>query len=242
MGVWGVAIFSDDLAADIRDDFRDLIGEGLTVSDAVDRLLTEFDPRGDEIPIFWISLAAIQWKVGRLEKRTKVEAIRVIDTEEDLEKWDIPKEREKRKLVLQKLREQLLTPPPPPKRIPRRLKSSSDWNVGEVIGYQLKSGNWALMRVVGHHSDKGGRDAVCELLDWTGTELPDSQAISRLVVRYGQRHRVSQFLFQEPRKKLDHARVRRLGITSAPVQKCGGYTVFVWPHVDRQMKDCYGLT
>ena len=37
MGTWGVAIFSDDLAADIRGDFRELIGDGLTPSEATAR-------------------------------------------------------------------------------------------------------------------------------------------------------------------------------------------------------------
>ena len=35
MGTWGTGLFSDDLAADVRDEFRDLIGEGLTTEAAV---------------------------------------------------------------------------------------------------------------------------------------------------------------------------------------------------------------
>jgi len=63
MGAWGVAIFSDDLAADIRSDFRELIGDGLTPSEATDLLKAEyasslFDPH--EMPVFWIALALTQ--------------------------------------------------------------------------------------------------------------------------------------------------------------------------------------
>ncbi len=34
----GTALYSDDLAADLRGEFRDLIGEGLSSTEAVDRL------------------------------------------------------------------------------------------------------------------------------------------------------------------------------------------------------------
>ncbi len=74
MGAWGVAIFSDDLAADIRGDFRELIGDWLTPSEATDRLKAEYassldDP--NEMPVFWIALALAQWKLGRLDEFTK---------------------------------------------------------------------------------------------------------------------------------------------------------------------------
>ena len=36
MGAWGTAIFADDLAADIKGDFRDLIGDGLSAPKAVE--------------------------------------------------------------------------------------------------------------------------------------------------------------------------------------------------------------
>ena len=60
MGAWGPAIFSDDLAVDVRDDFRDLIGEGLTADEASERLKAEYadtlqDP--DEGPVFLFALA-----------------------------------------------------------------------------------------------------------------------------------------------------------------------------------------
>src|SRR3984885_9544113 len=78
MGAWGVAVFSDDLAADVRDEFRDLIGEGLLSTEAVEKLLGEYASSVDddnEISVFWIALALTQWKLGHLEERTKNEAL-----------------------------------------------------------------------------------------------------------------------------------------------------------------------
>ena len=98
------------------------------------------------------------------------------------------------------------------------------------------------MRVVGHHADKGGRFAVCELLDWVGDEPPQNKAIARLSVKRSQgTYDISQFLFQEPRKKEDRTRILRLGVVSMPGQKCGGFTALPWKFVDKQMSDLFGL-
>lgn len=133
MGAWGVAIFSDDLAADLRTDFREMIGNGLTPAEATDLLLVEYassleDP--DEKPVFWIALASAQWKLGRLEDRALKMALQFIDNGADLARWDVPKDRAKREAVLAKTRAELLSPPPPAKRIPRTVKEANDWKVG----------------------------------------------------------------------------------------------------------------
>jgi hypothetical protein len=49
---------------------------------AVDRLMSEdaeslADP--DEVPVFWLALADTSWKCGRLEKRVRDNALRIID-------------------------------------------------------------------------------------------------------------------------------------------------------------------
>src|SRR4051812_35764379 len=111
MGAWGTAIFSDDTAVDVRDDYRDHVGDGLSGPAATDRLLDEWrttlgDP--DEGPVFWLSLAATQWKCGRLEPRVLEKALEVISSGAGLERWkDDPKLLKKRQTVLAKLEEQL---------------------------------------------------------------------------------------------------------------------------------------
>jgi len=245
MGSWGVAIFSDDLAADIRNDFRELIGDGLTSSEATDRLKADYassldDP--DEMPVFWIALALVQWKLGRLEESTKKMALQVIDDGTDLERWDDAKSRAKREKVLEKTRAELLAAPPPAKRVPRTIREANEWQLGETIGFQLLSGKWTMFRVIGHHTDKGGRFAVCELLDWVGEAFPSKALVAELKFKKENTPRgISQFLFQEPRKKKEQARVVRLGIVTTSQQMLGGYTAFVWPLVDNQLKEIFGL-
>jgi hypothetical protein len=243
MGTWGTGLYSDDLAADLRGDYRDLLGDGVSASVAVDRLMSEYaeslgDP--DEEPVFWLALADISWKLGRLDERVRENALRIIDEGRDLARWESPRDRPKREVVLAKLRAQLLSPQPAAKRIPKTVKSANEWVVGEVIAFQLLSGRWVPLRVIGQHTDKGGRSAVCELVDWIGETIPSGADIGSLAIRRGTGLRgVSQFLFQEPRTAKDQKRLVRTGIRSTASQQPGGYTVFVWPHVDRLMREIF---
>jgi hypothetical protein len=247
MSAWGVAVFSDDLAADVRDSFRELIGEGLSSTEATEKLLAQFaspalDP--EEAPVFWIALASVQWKLGRLEERTQREALRLIESGQDLRRWQGSKNEAKRAAVLEKVRQQLLSPPPPAKRVPRVIKEANDWQVGEVIGLQLLSGNWALMRVIGHFEDKGGRFAVGEFLDWVGKEIPPAEIVTALDVKNKKGStppKISQVMFCAPRKKPDQARVRRLGIVSTPTQSPGGFMVLIWPKFEPLLEKVFGI-
>jgi hypothetical protein len=108
MGAWGTAIFSDDFACDIRDSYRDLLGEGLNAAQAKTRVLKEFasslnDP--DESAMFWLALAAVQWQHGRLDAETLENALFVIDSGSNLAKWEVgSSDYAKRRIILEKLR------------------------------------------------------------------------------------------------------------------------------------------
>lgn len=245
MGTWGTGLFSDDLASDVRERFRDFIGEGLTTEAAVSRLLREYksslrDP--DEEPVFWLALADTAWRLGRLEEAILKHALRVIDSGQDLARWEDVTDRKRREKVLAKLRTKLQSRPPAPKRVAKPVKSANEWSIGEVIGFRLLSGCWVLLRVIGHHEDRGGKSAVCELLNWTGESLNSLPPIDQIPIRReaGPRQ-TSQFLFQEPRSKRDQLRVVRTGIVSKCAQRPDGYTAFVWPFVDRLFRDVFEL-
>jgi len=128
--------------------------------------------------------------------------------------------------------------------VPRTIKEANDWQVGEVVGLRLLSGNWALMRVIGHHVDKGGRFAVGEFLDWVGTVIPAAERIAELEILNPPGTtppKLSQVMFCAPRKKQDQARVRRLGVVSTPKQKAGGYMVLIWPKFEPLLEKVFGI-
>jgi hypothetical protein len=262
MGAWGTAIFSDDTACDVRDDYRDHVGDGLSGPEATDRLLKEWgdtllDP--DEGPVFWLALAATQWKCGRLEPRVNEKALEIIAGGLGLQRWaEDPKLLKKRKAVLAKLEGQLQSPQPAEKRIPKRFRNHCEWEVGEVIGYRLRSGQWSLLRVIEYHTDKGGTCPICELLDWVGDEIPPLADLQTLPVRKTgpntltrRPNEITRFMIERTsERELPKERVRRLGIKLEPVQKRPPGTgrpipwpvrVYLWRSLDASLEQDYDI-
>lgn len=201
MGSWGTGIFQDDTACDIRDDYRDYLGEGLSAEEAKARILKDFagdlaDPQA--AGVVWLALAAVEWKHGRLDDETKVEALRVIDSGVDLERWNAGnKDYAKRKAALEKLRVQITSPQSAEKKVARRKLCESPWNEGDLFGYRLLDGKLILFWVIGHHTDKGGKYPLCYLLDWIGEEVPDQDSVRRLEVkpsRSDKKHAIKQIM------------------------------------------------
>jgi hypothetical protein len=92
----------------------------------------------------------------------------LLDSGVDLRRWDNDsKLQANRGVVLERLREQLIST-----KVAPTFRNSSDWAIGSVQAYQLTNEEFCLLRVIGHHTDKGGKSPVAELLDWVGTELP----------------------------------------------------------------------
>ena len=91
MGAWGVALFSDDLACDVRDDYRAALTDGLTAEAARDRVLNRFAAAlqdAEEGPLVWLALAATAWDLGRLDPETRDRALAVITTGEGVQRWE----------------------------------------------------------------------------------------------------------------------------------------------------------
>lgn len=248
MGAWGTAIFSDDTASDIRDDYKDLLGDGLSPSDATDRILLEWKDSiddSDEKSVVWLALAVTQWKLGRLEERIKQKAIEIIISGCDLDRWE-GKDKEKRRIVLRKLKDQLESPQPATKKVPKRFRDYCEWEIGEIIAYTTLSQEKVLFRVIGFHEDKGGKGPVCELLNWKGKTIPGKLKLKILGIKVKAHpqgnNTLSQFLIcRTSEKELPKDRVERVGILLKPSQKVGGFSAFLWKHLDKQLKDYFGI-
>lgn len=249
MGAWGTGLFADDTAADVRETFRTHIGDGLTAEQATAALCDEWDSMlevPDEASPFWLALASTQWSLGRLLPDVRVKALEILDSGADLARWQHdPKAAAKRQIVLGRLRTQLESPMPEAKKVARRFRSTNDWAVGSVHGYQLKSQQWCLFRVIGHHEDQGGLAPVVELLKWSGPELPPAGEIAELPVwrhRYPNGRELTQFMIgATSSREFPAARVRDTGVTSAPSQAPGAYTVFLWRILDQELITRFGL-
>lgn len=181
MGADGPAIFSDDLACDVRGDYRALLEDQVPDLEATQQVIAaNADLDEDEEPVFWLALAATQWRVGRLEDQVRARALDVIDSGRDLARWEEagPRAVAKRAAALAALRQQLTGPQPARKPIRRPWRYATDLDAGAVLGYRT-SGRLVLLRVA-HVAEDWGRAPVIERLTWDSEPLPTAEQLCEL--------------------------------------------------------------
>lgn len=246
MGAWGTGIFQDDTACDVRDSYRDYLGAGMSGPEATARILKELGAGlmadRHEAGVVWMALAAAQWKKGRLEEETKAEALRVIESGSDLERWSAgSKDYAKRKAALEKLREQITSPQPPSRKVSRRILCESPWSEGDIFGYRLLDGRLILFNVIGHWTDKGGRYPVCHLLDSIAEDLPSMDALKTLSTmpsRSDKKHQIRQIMIVGIKPKSAKRIVEVHGRVAAEKQKIPS-TVVHFRHLDKFLKEWF---
>ncbi|GAB6444358.1 hypothetical protein bcgnr5390_35490 [Bacillus luti] len=184
MGAWGVAILSDDIAKDIQLIYKDLLGNEYSNEEASRIVIEEYQTELDdeEILVFWLAFAYIQWKLGRLQENVKQEALQIIEGGEDLARWKAePKLQRKREVVLNKLREQLHSPQPQAKKVPKRFIANTSLKAGDAVSYKLVSGNYIILKVIEIIEQwYGDRYPLFEICDWEGKEIPSKEQIDQL--------------------------------------------------------------
>lgn len=248
MGTWGPAIFSDDTACEVRDDYVELLGSGISDIEASERLIKSWEEnfKYSEIEnVFWLALAVTQWKHGRLEDFVKEKAVQVIESGKDLDRWkeEYPNNARKREQYLEKLKAKLLLPQPQKKKVSKQFKDYTNWKKGDVISYRLKSTDYILMRVIGYHEDKGGKSPVFELLDWVGQQIPDKKEIKKIPIKRSPTYsHITQFLIGRLKEEeLPIDRVKIIAKRLKCAQKCNGYMGFLWRTLDRQLEEVFGI-
>lgn len=144
MGAWGPGLFSDDVACDVKEYYMNCLREEISAEEAEAAVVSYF---GDELadsddgPVVVLALADTAWRVGRLSEKLKEAAIRIIDTGEGLERWEVEGKQllKKRQAVLQKLKEKLLSPQPPEKKVYKYRLYKCEWKIGDVFAYRFES-------------------------------------------------------------------------------------------------------
>jgi hypothetical protein len=182
VGTWGTALFSDDVACDIRDHYRALIEDGTDDAAATRATLDKFREYLDAPDgIALIALAVTQSSIGRLDPGIRDRALGALDRGADLEEWqrENPKLLPKRRAVFDKLRAQLSGPQPARKRLRPPKRVLSGLAAGDVIGFTLPR-RLALLRVVRVRTHRLGDVPVLEELDFHGTEVPSLPELERL--------------------------------------------------------------
>ena len=185
MGAWGPAIFSDDTACDIRDDYRELVEDQVPDEDATQRTIDAYAHLADdEKHVLWLALAATQSQLGRLDDQVKAKAIDVIDTGVGLELWEDAgaPQLAKRKAALAKLRDKLSGPQPVRKTVRRPWRDVTDLSAGDVLSFP-PGDSLRLLRVLRVDDDRIGAAPIIGWLDSAGSRVPSERKLRRLKIR-----------------------------------------------------------
>lgn len=157
MGTWGVKIFQNDDALDVKDMYQEKLAVGFSDEAAENAILLECSEYLDAI---WLPLAIEQWKKGRLSDSVKKNALRVINEELEVIEEIWKKEMvSKRRVELTKAIKTLCSEMPARKQI--RMPSwalKSPFFPGNVVQFKLlyldgELENWCnkytLLEVIG---------------------------------------------------------------------------------------------
>lgn len=184
MGTWGPAIFSDDLAADVKEDFKLKIGLQKSNDTATQEIINEYqesinDP--EEHTVFWLALATIQWDLGRSNPLVNKKALQIIESGDDLKRWEGSNDYNKRNVVLTKLHNKLVSNPPPEKKVKKPYIQSTPFEKGQIISLQLKNGKYCLIGIVDIKKQyQGDTYPLAELYDYYSDQDPTNQEIQKL--------------------------------------------------------------
>jgi hypothetical protein len=248
MGTWGTALFSDDTACDVRDAYRALLREGYSGPKATAKLLRAWkEELGDEDdgPLFWLALAATQWQCGRLEARVKARALKVLANDSSLARWSEEgngNALRQRRAVLEKLRQQLLSPQPTEKPFRKPRPDRGPWEVGDVLAYRLRSRRHILLHIVNPGRGRlEGAPPIFAVLDWIGVTPPDAAVIKHLPLKTCPGGSlVYEFMPVGPKSKDLAERFLPVSVKRKPHRRVtGGFEAFLWRDLDRNLKEMF---
>lgn len=148
MGAWSAEIFDDDGAEEIKEEYKILLGYGMSSEEAYQKIedyfYSDYEGKQDE-DVYWLSIALFQWQNGILLEKVKQQALRCIEDENYLERWKDSGEEiyEERKLILEKLKDDLINVVKERKKrflkCPKCYRYKTTWKVGDLLAYKIIS-------------------------------------------------------------------------------------------------------
>ena len=199
MGTWDTSLYGGDLPLDIKDEYYEQLYEGHTPEEAAALVWKELQLSEEDLPVFRLVLADIQWKLGQMTEDTLRNALEVLDSGAAMAEWEGASEsdRRSRQRVLDRLRKKLESPQGPPKTVKRPKPKKFKFRIGDVISicfmpcfadrnpeFEMYRNKYFMVQVVGYtdHPTSCNRHPSIEqcgdlvVLDWMGDAIPDMEA------------------------------------------------------------------
>ena len=199
MGTWDTSLYGGDLPLDIKDEYYEQLYEGHTPEEAAALVWKELRLGEEDLPVFRLILADIQWKLGQMTEDTLRNALEVLDNGAAMAEWEGASEsdRRSRQRVLDRLRKKLESPQGPLKTVKRPKPKKFKYKIGDVISVQLVPelvkgkpeieiycNKYFMVQAIGYTNNPTscGRYPTFEqcgdlvVLDWKGDAMPDMEA------------------------------------------------------------------
>ena len=199
MGTWDTSLYGGDLPLDIKDEYYEQLYDGHTPEEAAALVWKELQLSEEDLSVFRLVLADIQWKLGQMTEDTLRNALEVLDNGAAMAEWEGASEsdRRSRERVLDRLRKKLESPQGPLKTVKRPKPKKFKYKIGDVISVQLVPelvkgkpeieiycNKYFMVQVVGYTNNPTscGRYPTFEqcgdlvVLDWKGDAMPDMEA------------------------------------------------------------------
>jgi len=177
----GPSILSNDLAADLRDEWKEYLGEGHTPESISEKLILWADDEGifndeEEEYDYWLSFALIQWNTGRLQANVKEKALSLLNDQTfnkiESERWFEKSDLKKRRINLQKVKEKLEGIQPKAKKIAKPFYRKSILKTGDIITIKLSNSKYCILEII---RVENGKDVFPRgiLYDYYSEKKPD---------------------------------------------------------------------
>lgn len=133
-----VKIFGNDIAMDLREDFNDLYGIGKSL-DEIHQYIFSYQPldEDEDACAYWSALALIEWEYGVLDKQVKEKTEYIIENNDDSHLYMKEKDRELRRVELNKLISKINTYNLSPKKRRKTFVYRCPYKVGDVLALPI---------------------------------------------------------------------------------------------------------
>ena len=132
-------MYGGDLPLDIKDEYYEQLYDGHTPEEAAALVWKELQLSEEDLSVFRLVLADIQWKLGQMTEDTLRNALEVLDNGAAMAEWEGASEsdRRSRQRVLDRLRKKLESPAGPLKTVKRPEPQTFKDKNGDDISVQL---------------------------------------------------------------------------------------------------------
>lgn len=190
MGCWGDKLYQNDMAQDLKEEYRTYLKLEYSDLEVENMMLESFEDYIEDgwDKEFWLVLADQEYKLGRLSKKVKRKALSYLKS---------PKTKE-----LIDLKERLNSEPLPRKKMGKFRMRRSLWKVGDILLYKIREdnlvdrnknskyiGSYVLFQVtalsrtnIGYLPEEKfyNEQSIVTLYDWIGNEIPSEEEISKM--------------------------------------------------------------